>query len=182
MKRFLSLSAAVLAVSFAMTTPASAQVGVSVQIGDPNFYGSLVLGNGMQPVLINPAPIYSPGYPRAAQMAPIYLRVPAYQRQHWGRYCRQYNACGVPVFFVQDTWYNNVYAPYYRGRPEYRGEYRNHGEHRGDYRGEHRGDYRGVPQVAPQVVPQGGYRGERHEQRYEQRNEQRHDHREGYQR
>jgi uncharacterized protein YcfJ len=27
----------------------------------------------------------------------------------------QYNACGRPVYFVDDRWYNDVYVPHYRG-------------------------------------------------------------------
>jgi len=32
-------------------------------------------------------------------------------------YCPKYNACGRPVYFVRDRWYNEVYVPQYQGRP-----------------------------------------------------------------
>ena len=48
---------------------------------------------------------------------PVYLRVPEGHRKHWDKHCREYNACGQQVFFVQDGWYNNTYAPRYRDRP-----------------------------------------------------------------
>jgi hypothetical protein len=41
----------------------------------------------------------------AAAQPPVYLWVPEYQRTHWARYCREYGAYGVPVYFVDDGWY-----------------------------------------------------------------------------
>ncbi len=31
--------------------------------------------------------------------------------KHWSKHCREYNACGERVFFVQDNWYSQHYAP-----------------------------------------------------------------------
>lgn len=55
---------------------------------------------------------------------------------HPGFYGR-INACGERVYFVQDAWYANVYAPHYRERhghhdgDDSRGEGRNHGHGHG---------------------------------------------------
>jgi hypothetical protein len=38
---------------------------------------------------------------------PIEVWVPYEQRKHWGKHCSKYNACGVPVYFVRDDWYND---------------------------------------------------------------------------
>ena len=43
---------------------------------------------------------------------PIYLRVPPGHRKNWRKHCRRYGACGQPVYFVQERWYNDYY---YRG-------------------------------------------------------------------
>jgi len=103
----------------AATGPAlAADVGVSISVGQPGFYGRINIGDFprpelvyAQPVVIQPAPV---AYPRQ----PIYLRVPPGHEKNWGRYCGRYDACGQPVYFVQDTWYRNVYAPrYYHPRP-----------------------------------------------------------------
>jgi hypothetical protein len=51
---------------------------------------------------------------------PVYLRVPPVQAKNWSKHCGKYGACGQPVYFVQDGWYNNVYVPHYR-------EYEAHG-------------------------------------------------------
>jgi hypothetical protein len=43
----------------------------------------------------------------ATAQPPVYLWVPEYQRTHWARYCREYGAYGVPVYFVDDRWYRD---------------------------------------------------------------------------
>ena len=43
----------------------------------------------------------------ATALPPVYLWVPEYQRMHWARYCRDYDAVGVPVYFVDDRWYRD---------------------------------------------------------------------------
>jgi hypothetical protein len=118
------------ALSATLAAPVSAQTGISIGIGQPGFYGQLNL-NGYpapsllypQPVLIQPLPGAVGGY---GYGAPIYLRVPPGHARNWARYCARYGACSRPVYFVQDSWYNNVYvprylnAPAYRNRPDYR--------------------------------------------------------------
>lgn len=93
----------------------ASDVGVSVSIGQPGFYGRIVLGNAPQPQVIYTAPVMVErprvGYARQ----PIYLRVPPGHEKRWDRYCQRYNACGQPVYFVQQNWYNHVYAPSHRG-------------------------------------------------------------------
>ncbi len=97
-------------------------VGVSVSIGQPGFYGRIILGNVPQPLVIYSAPviIQQPSFGYARE--PIYLRVPPGQEKKWDRYCRNYNACGQPVYFVQDNWYRNSYAPAYRNEHGGRGD------------------------------------------------------------
>ncbi|MEZ0246515.1 MAG: hypothetical protein ACAH09_07750 [Methylophilaceae bacterium] len=95
--------------------PASAaDVGVSVTIGQPGFYGRIDIGDFPRPVLVYPEPIIV--RPVGVAYEPIYLHVPPGQAKKWHSYCGQYNACGRPVYFVQDHWYNDVYVPEYRTR------------------------------------------------------------------
>lgn len=107
MKKILSLVATLLVAAPAL----AADVGVSIAIGDPNFYGNIVIGNAPPPVLVyrEPMVVVQP----QVVIEPIYLRVRAGHAQDWPRYCGQYNACGRPVYFVQDRYYNDVYAPHY---------------------------------------------------------------------
>jgi hypothetical protein len=79
--------------------------------------------------------------------APVYLRVPEGHRRHWSRHCNRYNACGRQVYFVQDGWYQNTYAPRYRdghygGRPAVREQFYRE-PHRGGHRDMQRGPERG---------------------------------------
>ncbi len=84
-------------------------------LGQPGFYGVIPPMQGWKPKLWNAAPIIA-GAAIAGAVA-LYLNVPNNQRNNWSRYCAQYNACGRPVYFVQDNWYRNVYAPQFRANP-----------------------------------------------------------------
>lgn len=110
MKRFL-ITAAVAAVTVAAPVLA-ADVGVSVSIGQPGFYGRIDIGDFPQPQLIYPQPIIVQQVPM--DRPPIYLRVPPGHAKHWRKHCHQYNACGERVYFVQDNWYNREYVPRYQ--------------------------------------------------------------------
>ena len=101
----------------ALASPALAvDVGVSVSIGQPGFYGRIDIGNAPQPQLIYPAPVVILRAPVGVVRQPIYLSVPPGHEKKWKKHCRKYNACGQPVYFVQQDWYTNVYAPDYRSK------------------------------------------------------------------
>lgn len=104
----------ILGIAFAVATPAMAQVGVSINIGDPGYYGRLDINDGPRPRLIYAEPVVIERV-RVVQ-SPVYLHVPPGQAKQWGKHCRQYGACNRPVYFVDDGWYNQVYAPDYRKR------------------------------------------------------------------
>jgi hypothetical protein len=111
MKRF--LSAALIA---ATSLPVLAtDVGVSVTVGQPGFYGRIDLGNFPQPPqLIYPQPVLIQRLPVGVAPPPLYLRVPPGHAKNWRKHCRKYDACNREVYFVQEQWYNDVYAPNYR--------------------------------------------------------------------
>ncbi len=99
----------------AATTPAiGSNVGVAVNIGQPGFYGRLDVGNYPAPQLVYAEPIVIQRVPVGVVRQPVYLRVPPGHAKNWAKHCGKYGACGQPVYFVQDNWYNNVYAPRYR--------------------------------------------------------------------
>ena len=92
--------------------PASAaDVGVSVSVGDPGFYGRIDIGNAPRPVLVYPSPVMIAPSPRRVVRQPVYLRVPPGHAKHWAKHCARYDACGRPVYFVRDDWYRTVYVP-----------------------------------------------------------------------
>ncbi len=132
MKHFL-IAAMMAAAGAAAITPAlAADVGVSVSIGQPGFYGRLDIGGFPQPQVYYSQPRVIVRGSYASE--PVYLRVPPGHRKHWNRHCREYNACGERVYFVQDSWYNREYAP------RYQEQYR---DRQGDGRNENRDDRRG---------------------------------------
>ena len=143
---------AVLALACAAgSVPALAgDVGVSISLGEPGFYGHLDIGNVGRPALVYDQPVLIER--RYRDLAPVYLRVPPEHARNWRRYCDVYNACARPVYFVRDDWYRNVYAPRYRSehvrdyerRDERRDEWRDErrDEHRDDRREERRDDRR----------------------------------------
>jgi hypothetical protein len=112
----------------ALAVPARADVAVSIGLGQRGFYGQIDLANTGPPPVVYAWPVIINQGPAGVVVEPLYLHVPSAHAQHWRRYCGQYGACGRPVFFVRDDWYNNVYAPRYRE------------QHRGDHRDEHRDD------------------------------------------
>jgi hypothetical protein len=95
-------------------------VGVSVTVGQPGFFGQINIGNTPQPQLVYPQPVVVRQAPEFISAPPIYLHVPPGHEKHWSMHCAQYNACGRRVYFVRDDWYHNEYVPRYR---------REHGDH-----------------------------------------------------
>lgn len=89
-------------------------VGVSISIAEPGFYGRIDLGGAPRPQVVYAEPVIIQPVPVGVVRQPIYLYAPPAHVQNWGRYCGKYNACGQPVYFVQENWYNTVYVPHYR--------------------------------------------------------------------
>ncbi len=118
----------------------AADVGVSINVGQPGFFGQIDIGNVPSPSVIYPRAVVIQ-QPPGPMYAPIYLHVPLNQARHWRRFCGRYHACGRPVYFVNDDWYNRVYVPRYRemhgGDHGYRHDDR---EHRDDGHHDH-GDW-----------------------------------------
>ncbi len=131
----------VAALSAVIINTQAADVGVSVNIGEPGFYGRLDIGNFPQPQVIYSQPMVIERVPM--DRPPIYLRVPPGYAKHWRRHCHEYNACGARVYFVNDNWYQREYAPRYR--EQYRDRRDDRHYDRGDDRRDERRDdhYRG---------------------------------------
>lgn len=129
MKNF--LIAATLATAAFTSTALAADVGVSVTVGHPGFYGRIDISDYPYP---QPRVIYR--QPRVIERVyierePIYLRVPPGHARNWRKHCYKYHACDERVYFVQDSWYQYDYAPYYR---EYHRDHRNRWDGHDDYR------------------------------------------------
>jgi hypothetical protein len=87
---------------------------LSLQLGQTGYYGSIDLGNLSRPPVIYQQPMVIHQMPQYLNAPPMYMRVPPGHAKKWSKHCAAYNACGRPVYFVQDSWYSNTYAPHYR--------------------------------------------------------------------
>lgn len=104
MKQILPALAAALLAGAAHAT----DVGVSVQIGQPGFYGRIDIGNTVPPPVVVAQPVWVQRRP--VHVEPVYMRIPPGHQKHWEKHCAQYNACGVPVYFVREDWYQERYS------------------------------------------------------------------------
>lgn len=133
MKR-LFISAVIAAAAF-IASALAADVGVSVTVGQPGFYGRIDIGDYMQPRLIYAQPVI---IQRGVVIGePIYLRVPPGHAKHWKKHCHEYGACSERVYFIQDDWYEREYVPYYREKHGDRG-YEHHDNGKGHDHGKGR--------------------------------------------
>lgn len=113
-------------------TPALwAQVSVTLQLGDPGYYGPVVIDDYYpDPRLMYPDPIV---IDRAHQQGrPLYLHVPPGHAKDWNKHCKHYDACYRPVYFVQDSWYEDVYVPTYHEHHGQKGKGKNKGKGKGN--------------------------------------------------
>ncbi len=118
------------AAALAVQAPALAgDVSVSVNLAAPGLYGQINIGGDIPappaPELILPRAVVAVPVviaPGAPPPPPLYLHVPPGHERHWARHCHEYDACGRPVYFVSDRWYNEVYTPRYRGHDADRGD------------------------------------------------------------
>ena len=127
----------------------AAEVGVSVHISQPGVYGRIDIGRFPQPQVVVAQPMI---IQRPVQVVnvpqPVYMWVPPGHRKNWRKHCRQYNACGVPVYFVRDEWYGQHVQPFDDRHGDRRGD-RNDDRHddrhgdRDDDRGHGKGKGKG---------------------------------------
>jgi hypothetical protein len=107
-RTFLVRSAALLLLAGAGLHQAAqaADVGVSVQISQPGVYGRVDIGRFPQPQVVVAQPVIVQRPVAVVRPEPVYMWVPPGHRKNWKRHCREYGACNVPVYFVQDRWYD----------------------------------------------------------------------------
>lgn len=80
-----------------------------------------------KPVVVQPPRVVLPAPPE-----PVYLWVPPGHRKNWKAHCGRYDACGRPVYFVQERWMRQHEPQRFEKRNR---KHRDHGDH--DHRHDH---------------------------------------------
>ena len=78
---------------------------------DPSLYGKLDVSHLKKPQTIHRRPVVADSQARKSTKTPIYVHLAPGQEQHWASHCSLYAACNVPVYFVTEGWFMNVYLP-----------------------------------------------------------------------
>jgi hypothetical protein len=120
-----NLIAAIALAAAALPAAQAADVGVSISVAQPGMYGRIDIGHYPQPAVVVPQPvIIQRPTVVVAQPQPVYMWVPPGHRKHWSKHCGEYNACGVPVYFVKDDWYDeHVNKPHGKGKGNGKGKH-----------------------------------------------------------
>ena len=113
MKKLLRATAIFGLAAFGAACAMAADVGVSVSVSQPGVYGRIDIGSFPQPAVVQAQPVIiqqprvvvAHQSPPVPVVQPVYLWVPPGHQKHWAKHCHNYNACGVPVYFVKDEWY-----------------------------------------------------------------------------
>jgi len=134
------LIAAVAAIATLLLAPTAraADVGVTIEFGQPGVYGRVDIGRFPQPAVVVAQPvIIAPAHAVVVRPEPVYMWVPYGHRKEWNKHCNRYNACGVPVYFVRHDWYDQHvrHGDDRRGRDDRRDNGRGHGKGKGKDKG-----------------------------------------------
>lgn len=131
------IAAVVIAACAVAPAVAQTSVGVSVSVHQPGVYGRIDIGNFPPPpvAVVYPQPVIIAPTPVAVHQQPVYLYVPPGHQKHWSKHCGRYNACGQPVYFVQENWVRERYEEHHGH--EDRGH---HGRGEGKHKSKHRDD------------------------------------------
>lgn len=93
----------------------------------PGVYGQVDLSNRPPPPLLYATPVVIERPPPHVVYQPIYLHVPPGHAKNWSKHCREYRACGRPVYFVKSAEYEPGY------KKDDHGKGRGHGEDHGNH-------------------------------------------------
>jgi hypothetical protein len=105
---------------------------------ESGIYGRLDLDGLSTPQVINAKPVLADSSSSRALTQAVYVHVPPGDEKHWRARCRLYDACDVPVHFVTESWFLDVYLPSVGAQDGREQRYREQmGRQRGTQRDEH---------------------------------------------
>jgi hypothetical protein len=112
MKRLLFAAIATLAAGQAFAGDVSASIGIS----QPGVYGQINIGSMPRPAVIYAEPVWIERPRKMVYVEPVYMHIPPGHEKNWSKHCGKYGACGRPVYFVRDDWYQSHYASHASGK------------------------------------------------------------------
>jgi len=118
----------------------ASDVSASIGISQPGFYGQINIGDFPRPAVIYAEPAWVARPAKVVYVQPVYLHVPPGHEKHWSKHCAKYEACGRPVYFVREEWYQTQYVPRQKRQDYYaRGESDGHDQKHGNGNGNGKG-------------------------------------------
>jgi hypothetical protein len=109
--RLLFVGIAIFAAAPALAGDVSASIGIS----QPGFYGQINIGDS-RPALIYAQPVWIERPRKVVHVEPVYMHIPPGHEKNWAKHCGKYGACGRPVYFVREDWYQAHYVPHGSGK------------------------------------------------------------------
>jgi hypothetical protein len=100
--------------AFAAVPALAGDVSASIGISQPGFYGQINIGDFPRPAVIYAQPVWFQRPAKAVRVEPVYLHIPPGHEKNWGKHCAKYDACGRPVYFVREDWYQTQYVPHHQ--------------------------------------------------------------------
>jgi hypothetical protein len=114
----MNLVTALSGLALIVASSASAAVNVNVIVEgqiQPGVYGRVEVGNpSVPPPVWRPQPVIIAPQPQVVEVVPVYMHVPPGHARNWRKHCRQYDACGRPVYFVRSAEYEPGYGKKHR--------------------------------------------------------------------
>jgi hypothetical protein len=101
--------------TFAAAPALAGDVSASIGISQPGFYGQINIGDLPRPAVIYAQPVWIERPRKVVYVEPVYLHIPPGHEKNWSKHCGKYDACGRPVYFVRDDWYQTHYVPHASG-------------------------------------------------------------------
>jgi hypothetical protein len=116
----------------------AAVTAAAATAAESGIYGRLDVQGLTPPQVLNPKPVLADASSARASMPAVYVHIPPGDEKHWRARCRLYDACDVPVHFVTETWFVDVYLPSVGAQDGREQRYREQmGRQRGTQRDEH---------------------------------------------
>ena len=112
MRRLLFAGIAIFTAVPALAADLSASIGIS----QPGLYGQINIGDRPRPAVIYAQPVWIERPRKVVYVEPVYMHIPPGHEKNWSKHCGKYGACGRPVYFVREDWYETHYQPHASGK------------------------------------------------------------------